>query len=125
MWSRFLINSRLGAGCDLARLKVWILIPATLFLTIIAVIGGRMLGFSWGATALTVIACATGFQFSYLIGAIHSEAPKPRAARVPPGSVRADLLLAIQSVIGQELQNRYEVAQELPWKLRMKAAQIA
>jgi hypothetical protein len=125
VWSRFLISSRLGAGCDLARLKVWILIPATLFLTIIAVFGGRMLGFSWGATALTVIGCATSLQFSYLIGAFLSVAPKPRHKRVLAGPVRADLLAAIQSAIGQELQNRYEVAQELPWKLRMKVAQIA
>jgi hypothetical protein len=122
VWFVFLIGSGSGAGCGLARVKLWVLIPATLLLTIIAVSMGWTAGSSWSAIALTAIVGSTSLQWSYLIGTALSDASKRRASRVPVR--QADLLHAIQSAIGRELKRRYEVSQELPWQIGMRVAQL-
>jgi hypothetical protein len=81
MWPALLLtSSATGLVLGLARLKVLVLIPATIVLSLTA-IGGVVFGLRWGTIALTVIAAATILQSSYLIGGLLSGAPSPRAAR--------------------------------------------
>jgi hypothetical protein len=124
MWPALLLgSSATGLALGLARLKVLALIPATIVLSLTAVVGGVIFGLRWGTIALTVVAAATILQSSYLIGGLLSEAPSPRAA--PRTSLRSDLIRAAQFAIGEELRLEFETPHELPRQLRTRMKQLA
>jgi hypothetical protein len=124
MWPALLLgSSATGLALGLARLKVLALIPATIVLSLTAVVGGVIFGLRWGTIALTVAAAATILQSSYLIGGLLSEAPSPRAA--PRTSLRSDLIRAAQFAIGEELRLEFETPHELPRQLRTRMKQLA
>lgn len=124
MWAIFVFGLVLGAACGLARLKVWLLVPGTFLIAIVAVVVGSMLRFEWAMIALTVTAGAAFFQFSYLVGGILSELPSFHANRASSRSVRAHLFYAMQSAIGEELRIYYQVTRDLPWEFRTKVDQL-
>jgi membrane protein DedA with SNARE-associated domain len=124
MWPALLLcSSAIGLALGLARLKVFALIPATLILSLAVPIVGVETGLHWGMIVLSVIAAATIVQSSYLIGAILSEAPSPRAA--PHTSLRLDLIRAAQFAIGAELRTQLQTPHDLPRQLRTRMRQLA
>jgi hypothetical protein len=124
MWPALLFcSSAIGLALGLARLKVLALIPATLFLCLAVPIGGVVTGLHWGMSALIVIAAATILQSSYLIGAVLSAAPSPRAA--PRTSLRLDLIRAAQFAIGEELRTEFQTPHGLPRQLRIRTKRLA
>jgi hypothetical protein len=124
MWPALLLgSSATGLALGLARLKVLALIPATIVLSLTAVVGGVIFGLRWGTIALTVVAAATILQSSYLIGGLLSEAPSPRPA--PRTSLRADLIRAAQFAIGEELRTEFQTPHDLPRQLRTRMKRLA
>jgi len=124
MWPALLLSSSAtGLALGLARLKVFAVIPATIVLSLTAVIGGVVFGLRWGTIALIVIAAATILQSCYLIGGLLSEAPSPRAA--PRTNLRLDLIRAAQFAIGEELRTQFQMPHDLPRQLRTRMKQLA
>jgi hypothetical protein len=118
MWPALLLcSSAVGLSLAFARLKVWALIPATIILSLTAVIGGIVFGLRWGTITLIVIAGATILQSSYLIGELLSEIPRPRLA--PHPSLRPNLIRAEQFAIDEELKTEFPTPHELPRELTM------
>ena len=64
-----------GLGCGLARLKVWVLVPASSIFGVSAVVLGSSLGHTVGGIALTGFADLTLLQVGYLIGTVISDIP--------------------------------------------------
>jgi len=118
-----LSSSATGLALGLARLKVFAVIPATIFLSLTAVFGGVVFGLRWGTIALIVIAAATILQSCYLIGGLLSEATSPRAA--PRTNLRLDLIRAAQFAIGEELRTQFQTPHGLPRQLRARMKQLA
>jgi len=124
MWPALLLSSSAtGLALGLARLKVFAVIPATIFLSLTAVFGGVVFGLRWGTIALIVIAAATILQSCYLIGGLLSEAPSQRAA--PRTNLRLDLIRAAQFAIGEELRTQFQTPHGLPRQLRTRMKQLA
>ena len=124
MWPALLLSS-LGTGLalGLARLKVLAVIPATIVLSLAAIIWAVVFSFRWDAIALAVIAATTLLQTSYMIGGLLSEAPSPHAA--PRTSLQLDLIRGAQFAIGQELRTQFETPHDLPRPLRTRIEQLA
>jgi hypothetical protein len=124
MWPALLLcSSATGLALGLARLKVLALIPATIVLSLTAVIGGVVFGLRWGTIPVTVIVGTTILQASYLIGGLLSEAPSPRPA--PRASLRLDLIRAAQFAIGEELRTQLQTPREMPRQLRTRMKRLA
>jgi hypothetical protein len=125
MWPALLLisGSATGLALGLARLKAFVLIPATIIISLLTTIGCFFLGLRWGATILSVMANATMLQTSYLITGLLSEVPLPRPVARP--DLRIDLIRAAQLAIGGELRNYFEKPHELPSSLRTSMKQLA
>jgi hypothetical protein len=124
MWPALLLfSSASGLALGLARLKVLAVIPATIILSLTAVIGGIVFGQRWGTIALTGIAGATILQSSYLIGGLLSETQSPRAAART--NLRPDLIRAAQFAIGEELRTQFQTPHVMPRQLRTRMKQLA
>jgi hypothetical protein len=123
MWPVLLFcSSATGLALGLARLKVFALIPATTVWSLTTVVAGVLFGVYWGTTAVAVIGGATILQSSYLIGALLSEAPKPRAT--PRARLRLDLVRAAQFAIGEELRSQFQISDDMPRQLRTRMNQL-
>ena len=112
-----------GLACGLARLKVWVLISATIIFSLLAAIGGASFGLGLGRTAIVLFCVVTLLQVSNLIGATLSDAPKPQRVsdQIPP---KQELLRMVQTAIAQELRAHFEPAplDDAPRQLRNKLA---
>jgi len=124
MWLTFLLcSSATGLALGLARLKVLVLISATIAFSLTAAIGGIVFGLRWDRMALTVIASGTILQSSYFIAGYFSEFPRPRTTLRT--SLRPDLVRMAQSAIGEELRAYFQVPHKLPRLLQTKVNQLA
>jgi hypothetical protein len=114
MW--FVLLSSLGLGVVSTRLKVLWLIPITLAFSMLVARVGFLSGFHFNAVVLAVIVGAAFLQFSYLLCASLFA-----TARLP---TQRELLRAMQSAIGQELRDYFQMPQDVPQKIRLILAEL-
>ena len=120
----FVCSSAIGLALGLARLKVFALIPATIILLVISILGCFLLGGQWGTIAFTVIANVTLLQSSYLMVGVLSHALSPRR-EVSRTNLRANSIRAARLAIGEELQTYFQPPQDFPSALRTRIDQLA
>jgi len=106
--------SSLVVGVALARLKVWALIPVILIFSMIVVTSGFLSGLKWGTIALTVVAGSALLQLSYLVG----------ASLFAGARLRRELIRTMQSAIGQELRDYFQMPKEVPEEIRLALAEL-
>jgi hypothetical protein len=113
-----------GVACGLARLKVWIIIPASVIFLLVTVVLDSWFGIAWSRTILIAVTGLTLFQVSYLIEVEVSEGHIRHQVSGP--LPKQQMLRTVQMAIASELQAYFiaESLDDLPQHLRAKVEML-
>lgn len=115
-----LVACATGVSCGLARLKIWIIIPASVIFLLVTVVLDSRFAITWSSTALISFSGLTLLQVSYLIGTVgpHYRARNKDRA-VQPQELRRVVLLDRDRGI------RHQVSGHLPKQQMLRTVQMA
>jgi hypothetical protein len=110
-----------GILCGFVRLRIWALLPIIVILPLIAVMARSSIHLSFGGAVFASIAAIVMLQLSYVVSTVRFPVRTRRRVTIHLPS-RRQTLRSIQKAIADELDDYFELPNELPEQLRAKLA---
>ncbi len=109
MTGSVIVGAAIGVFVGLRQFKVFVLVPAILLAATGTIINGIVTGLDYLDIGFDLLGIIASLEIGYFVGSIAGG-----SLTVRPADRKAELLHAMQTAIGQELRNAFELPRDLP-----------